>query len=210
MARIPYVEREDASEEVQQLYDYVEMTHGRLANFPRIMGNVPWILKWSLPLGLVVQREGYCMIDAQTRVLAIIKASQMNHCNYCATHNTSLGQAAGLTPEQTAALDGDWRSSGLLDDRQKAVLGWAESVTLNEARRDMVGFEQLKKHFSDAEIVELTFVIAHRAMITRMQESLWTDMEPEGFPGNKKVQVDDSVLHRYIDEVLVEAEPAGV
>ena len=65
-----------------------------------------------------------------------------------------LGQALGLKDEEFDTLQADnYRDSPLFDDREKAVLAWAEAMTLNTAKRDNKVWDDLKKHFSDAEIV---------------------------------------------------------
>ena len=65
-----------------------------------------------------------------------------------------LGQALGLKDEEFDALQADdYRDSPLFDDREKAVMAWAEAMTLNTAKRDNKVWDDLKKHFSDAEIV---------------------------------------------------------
>ena len=117
-------------------------------------------------------------------------------------HNTSLGRAAGLTDEQIGALDGDWRASAAFDDRQKAVIEWAEHVSLNTARRASDAFDRLRAHFDEPAVVELTVAIAHRNMITRIQEALHTDLEGPDLPQRSRITTSPAVLDRYVREVL--------
>ena len=44
-----------------------------------------------------------------------------------------LGQALGLTDAEFDALQGDFRSSALFSEKDKAVLAWSEAMTLNTA-----------------------------------------------------------------------------
>lgn len=119
-------------------------------------------------------------------------------------HNTSLGRAAGLAEEQIAALDGDWRSSAVFDEREKAVIEWAEQVTHNTARRASAAFDRLREHFDETEIVELTVAVAHRNMITRIQEALHTDLEGSALPPRTRntITAPPSTIERYVREVL--------
>ena len=39
--------------------------------------------------------------------MVVIKTSHVNGCDYCYAHNTSLGQAAGITHEQIIDLSSD-------------------------------------------------------------------------------------------------------
>lgn len=54
-----------------------------------------------------------------------------------------------------------WRESELYDERERAALAWAESVTLvsQTGVPDDV-FEELQRQFSEKEIVDLTFFVA--------------------------------------------------
>ncbi len=100
-------------------------------------------------------------------------------------------------------MAGDHRASGLFCERELAVIEWAESVALNTARQNRVAFEALRRHFSDPEIVELTVVVAHRTMINRIQEALWTDLEGPEIPKNTRAEILGDVLGRYVGEVLI-------
>ena len=64
-----------------------------------------------------------------------------------------LGQALGLKDAEFDALQGDYRSSALFTEREKAVLAWSEAMTLNTAKRDQAVWEDLRRLFTDAEIV---------------------------------------------------------
>lgn len=63
---------------------------------------------------------------------------------------------------------------------------WAEAVATNTARRDEGAFEAMQRHFDQSEIVELTTVVAVRAMVNLIQEALWTDLEGPDFPANSR------------------------
>ncbi len=82
MARLPYVDYEGAPGETQRLYRFIEGTIGRVSNFMKLMGHVPWLLRWTFPLGLAAQRGGFGLLDARTKNLAIVKASLANQCHY--------------------------------------------------------------------------------------------------------------------------------
>lgn len=89
----------------------------------------------------------------------------------------SLGQAAGIPQEKLDALRGDYASSGLFTDEELAILRWADVITDNTAKTDKAAFEAIRAFLSDREILEITVAVAHRNMITRIQDALWTDLE---------------------------------
>jgi hypothetical protein len=92
-----------------------------------------------------------------------------------------LGQALGLTDAEFDALQGDYRASPLFDTREKAVLAWAEAMTLNTAKRDDAVWAELRGLFSDAEIVEISLSSAMFNMINRLNDSFRTELEPEEY-----------------------------
>ena len=93
-----------------------------------------------------------------------------------------LGQALGLKDEEFEALQGDgYRSSPLFTEREKAVIAWAEAMTLNTSKRDNAVWDELKRHFSDAEIVEISLITGMFNMINRLNDSFRTELESEEY-----------------------------
>ena len=92
-----------------------------------------------------------------------------------------LGQALGLTDAEFAALQQDYRSSPLFNEREKATLAWSEAMTLNTAKRDGPAWDDMRRLFSDAEIVEISLACAMFNMINRLNDSFRTELEPEEY-----------------------------
>jgi alkylhydroperoxidase family enzyme len=92
-----------------------------------------------------------------------------------------LGQALGLTDAELEALQGDYRASPLFDAREKAVLAWSEAMTLNTAKSDDAVWNELRSHFNEAEIVEISLACAMFNMINRLNDSFRTELEPEEY-----------------------------
>jgi AhpD family alkylhydroperoxidase len=87
------------------------------------------------------------------------RASQINGCAYCIHMHSREARARGETEERLYLLDA-WRESPLYSERERAALAWTDSLTLiaeTHAPDDV--FEEVKKHFSDDEIVKLTVLI---------------------------------------------------
>ena len=109
-----------------------------------------------------------------------VYVSIMNGCDYCYAHNTTLGQAAGITHEQIIAMSSDdYLDSELFSEREKAAILWAEHVTRNTARERGDVYERVKALFNDAEIVELTLICAMFNMINRINDSLEIEIEAQ-------------------------------
>lgn len=79
MARIPYVDRERAPEEVRLIYDKVQAATGRVPNMVRLLAHFPKGLAAFLPFSGAL-REG--KLDPKLRELGYLKASEVNGCHY--------------------------------------------------------------------------------------------------------------------------------
>jgi AhpD family alkylhydroperoxidase len=86
-------------------------------------------------------------------------ASILNGCEYCIALHTAELQKQNETPERIAGLTA-WRGSAIYTEREKAALGWAEAVTnIQVGHAPDPVYEELKRHFGDVEIVNLTMTI---------------------------------------------------
>lgn len=92
-----------------------------------------------------------------------------------------LGQALGLTDAEFDALQGDYRASALFDEKEKAALAWSEAMTLNTAKQNGKHWDDLRRLFTDAEIVEISMACGLFNMINRLNDSFRTELEPEEY-----------------------------
>ena len=82
----------------------------------------------------------------------------------------------GITDEQIKALT-FYQRSPLLDEKDKATLLYAERVTRGAAAIREGTLQDLKKHFSEEQIVELTLVICVANLTNRFNDAL--GVEPD-------------------------------
>jgi alkylhydroperoxidase family enzyme len=119
-----------------------------------------------------------------------------------------LGQALGLKDDEFAALQGDYRASALFSEREKAVLAWSEAMTLNTAKRDKMAWDGMRRLFTDAEIVEISLACGMFNMINRLNDSFWTELEPEEYNRRQHgaVGVTAAALGEYACRICAGAE----
>jgi alkylhydroperoxidase family enzyme len=72
-----------------------------------------------------------------------------------------------------------WRESGLFTDAERAALDYAERMTITGRAIDDAFFAELKRHYSEAEIVELTAAIALENFRSKLNPAL--GVEAQGF-----------------------------
>ncbi len=92
--------------------------------------------------------------------LIYLRISQINGCAFCLGKHAETLREQGVSQAKLDRLAG-WRISELFDARERAALEWAETLTAvaDKGAPDAV-YESLRTHFSDAEISDLTFVVA--------------------------------------------------
>ena len=92
--------------------------------------------------------------------LVQLRVSQINGCGVCIDMHWRDLIKQDLNPRHINALAG-WREAPFFSERERAALQWAELVNAipNKEPGD-ADFADLKAHFSDTEIAELSYAIA--------------------------------------------------
>ncbi len=184
MGRIPRVELVDpatAPSETKAAYDEIRRDWGgMLFTDWRPLGLSPQIMLAAHKLFFNLQGEkGGSLTDVRDKELVAIKTSHLNGCDYCLGHNVDFGQVVGLPLDQIqAACAPGYAESDALSERQKALLRWTEAVTLNTAEEDEEAFAEMKRHYADAEIAELTLMSALFNGWNRFTRALHIELEP--------------------------------
>ncbi|MEO8394301.1 MAG: carboxymuconolactone decarboxylase family protein [Chloroflexota bacterium] len=98
-------------------------------------------------------------LELSLRDLVLIRASQINHCAYCLDMHTKDARVSGETEQRIYALDA-WEETPFFSDRERAALVWTEAVTLlTDGFVPDAVYQQVRQHFSEAELISLTMVI---------------------------------------------------
>ncbi len=172
MAKIAYVEKQDAPESLQGVYTALESKFGMVPNVIKAMANSPEMLGGFMPfLGASL---GQTQVSNDLKELAILTTAKLNGCSYCTAHHTGAGKRAGLTDEKIAAATDP--TSDALDDREKAIVRYTAETTKNVAASDEA-LEEMRKHFTDGEIAELTMVSGVFHVLTRFADTFKVELE---------------------------------
>jgi AhpD family alkylhydroperoxidase len=91
--------------------------------------------------------------------LVKMRASQINGCAYCFDMHSKALRRNGES-EQRLYLLNAWRESPLYSPRERAALAWTEALTrVAEAHAPPAVCEEVRRHFDDKELVDLTMLI---------------------------------------------------
>ena len=91
-----------------------------------------------------------------------------------------------MTDDEIAAIEGDFRASDYFSDAEKAAMVWAEVLTEKKYHgapgrppEDAAAMAELKRHFDDAQIVEITMVSGFFNFWNRFTDGLKIDIETD-------------------------------
>src|SRR6266702_731431 len=98
-------------------------------------------------------------LDKRVRALAELKAATLTHCEYCIDMGSQISRRWGLTDEELLALP-SYRTSPLFTDLDKLILDYAVEMSRTPVDVPDALFAKLRTHFDDAQLVELTHLIA--------------------------------------------------
>lgn len=178
--RLTGLSHEQATGTAKLVFEASDRFLGRTANLQRILAtHSPYLARWFGGLVASVRQPDLgATTEPRLRGLACIKTSMVNACSYCTAHTSVFGQGLGITDDELAAMaDDGYKTSPLFDERDRAVIAWSEAMTLNTAQRDKETWENLRAHFTDTEIVEISMACALFNMINRLNDSFWTNLE---------------------------------
>jgi alkylhydroperoxidase family enzyme len=170
MARIPYLNQEDLSDENKRLLQ-------RPGNLFRLLVHSPEAFRNFSRLGGWI-RNGSAL-DPRLRELAILQVGYLTDADYEWTHHIDIGRGFGVTDDDVRAVvtetDGGGSPLGRLE---RLVLRAAREMTA-DLRVSDEAFEGLKEQLSNEHIVDLFMTIAYYNLVVRVIHSLEVDLEPE-------------------------------
>jgi AhpD family alkylhydroperoxidase len=99
-------------------------------------------------------------LDKRLKELVNLRISQINGCAFCIDMHWADLVKQGMEPRHLNALAGWREAQRFFDDKLRVALRWAEAVNaIPHSTPSDADFEEVKRHFSDAEIAELTFSV---------------------------------------------------
>ncbi len=112
------------------------------------------------------------------RSLVTVRVSQINHCEFCIDINATTLMKRGVSEEKIEELS-HWQQSDKFDEIERVALEYTEAMTYSDQEVTSKQIEQLKKHFDDDTLVELTGMIAFQNMSSKFNSAL--EVPSQGF-----------------------------
>jgi uncharacterized peroxidase-related enzyme len=169
MARVSYIDPQNASPEVKQIYEH--RLAGKPASVHKAMAHNPHALTPFLSFYAATGAS----LDRRLWELIYLRVSFINHCNYCSQHHIASSKKVGLGPNDWKALK-DGAISGY-NEAEQAALKYAEELTKTPGEIKDADVDALKKHFSDQQIVDLHLLVGVVNLTNRFTDPLGLDLE---------------------------------
>ncbi|MFC0267074.1 carboxymuconolactone decarboxylase family protein [Kushneria aurantia] len=108
---------------------------------------------------LVAQCDTEQGIEPSLMELIRIRASQLNRCAFCVDLHSRDARRQGETEQRLYALC-VWRETPFFTPRERAALAWTEANTLLSEGVETTLFDEMRRHFSEPQLVNLTLAVA--------------------------------------------------
>lgn len=99
------------------------------------------------------------ILDKRIREAVRMRIALINQCHICLGYRFPELQALGVDEHFYEAVK-DWRHASIFSEQEKLAIEYAERFLLDHLNIDDAFFMRLRQHFSDAEIFDLSSVIA--------------------------------------------------
>src|ERR1700689_4672688 len=97
-------------------------------------------------------------VDPRLKNLIELKGAQMIGCEFCVDLGSQICRNCGLSDDELIALT-RYRQSELFSEREKLALDYAVAVMRTPVEVTDELFAQVKEHFSDEQLVEITALL---------------------------------------------------
>jgi len=199
MPRLGQVSRDDAHPFAQAIYKMIfgerdpvvepGTASGTPGNWWTVFALVPDAFDHTTA-GFQFYRDPNRRLDPMLRELGQTRAGFSVGSQFVFSQHCKAMRDVGFSDEQVAALPA-WSVADCWSPAERAVLAYTDCLTLQFGRVPDALFDELQRHLSDEEIVELTYITCTYAMHATMSKAL-------------RLEYDD------VDDRVVEvADPSG-
>ena len=173
--RIPLLERDQVSPEIAAVYDALLKQRGVVPNMFKTLAHTPGLALGVA--GFLKSLLGDSALPGWYKELIATRMSVLNDSQYAISAHDLSAKQKGANDEQIAAAKDDFRK-GAFTDAEK--LGFACADRLHDSGRELDDdlFGQLKKVFSEAQIIELVVTAAAFEMFPRLVDGLRLPITP--------------------------------
>jgi alkylhydroperoxidase family enzyme len=152
----------------------LEELWGKPVNLYRALGNHPALTAAWTEFANAIRHDS--RTPRALREIMILRTAQVARSEYEWAHHLRMARKAGVAEEKIAAL-ANWRAAAVFDAKERAALALTEAVLACNVSDEV--HAEVKRHFSDAEYVELCLTAGFYAMVSRMLDAMRVELDDD-------------------------------
>ena len=181
MPRLRQVRREEADQQrVLPLYNYLfgdrdpvdepGTSTGTTGDWWTVFALSPDIFDHSVK-GFGLYRSPERRLDGQLRELGQTRAGWLTGSQFVYSQHCKSCRGLGMAEEKIAAIHA-WEVADCFDEKERALLAYTDYLVDQHGRVPDAVFDAMKRHFSDEEILEFTYITSLYFMHAVMTRAL--------------------------------------
>jgi len=174
LARVRNIPADELPDDAAAVYRRYVADYGPFANQVGILAHVPAAVR-HLP-AMLMELRAAATLPRRYLELAIVVVSKRNACHYCVGHHVPMLAVEGVPADAVAQIP-ERVDHPSLTEIDKLVIAYSVAVndTPNRIRDAMLA--DLRRHFSEAQIVELTLRITLTGFFNKFSDALGIEEE---------------------------------
>lgn len=162
---VKQVTSDEVKEEARELFEQVKKSTGKVPKWMRVMGNCEDILIGFFTMFKAIMDDAPVSKELKWRIALIV--SDINKCKFCVSVAKMQLKSFGLTKEQLESIE-----NHKLSEKEQVAVEYAKASTTHAYNIDKDVMDKMKKHWTDAQIVEISSVVGLFNFINRFNDSL--------------------------------------
>ncbi len=150
--------------QAKEIFEKIKASTGSVPKWMRVMANCEDILVGFFILFKATMDDK--PLPAALKWKVAYRISEINKCEFCVSVAEQQLKAFGLTDEDIKTIE------EVNSEKEKIALQYAEASTRHAYNIDPAIMDEMKKHYTDAEIVEISSVVGVFNFINRFNDSL--------------------------------------
>ena len=176
MARVRDIRADELPSDLAQIYEDFATSYGPFRNQVAVVAHVPAALRHLMPL--LMELRAAATLPKRYLELAIVAVSKVNACEYCVAHHKPFLAVEGVSTSGVDRLLA-YQDHPELGEVDRLVVEYAIAVTERPNRLPEAMFARLRRHLTEAQIVELTLRITLCGFFNKFNDALGIEEEPE-------------------------------
>jgi len=179
-----YPSKENKNQVFSELIQFFNETLGFYPNSVMTMYHRPEIAIAFIALNKAIMTNKGSVTSSLKRLIGYI-SSHSAGCKYCQAHTIRAAERYGAEEEKINNI-WEFRTYKAFSEAERAALEFAIASSITPNAVDNRIAENLRQHWDDGEIVEITGVIALFGYLNRWNDSMGTELEKEAIESGEK------------------------